>query len=43
MAKHRKMTPEDEARYQANIDRLRELLIKNGGKPPEPARKRESD
>lgn len=36
MGKIPKMTAEDEARYQANIDRLRELLIKNGGKPPEP-------
>ncbi len=36
MAKHRKMTAEDKARYQANIDRLRELLEQNGGKRPEP-------
>ncbi len=36
MAKPPKMTPEENARQQANIDRLRELLIKNGGQPPEP-------
>jgi hypothetical protein len=35
MAKPKKMTPEDEARYQGNIDRLRELLERNGGKRPE--------
>ena len=37
MAKHKKMTPEQKAQYQANIDRARELLIKHGGKPGEPA------
>jgi hypothetical protein len=29
------MTPEDMARYQRNIDRLRELLEQHGGKRPE--------
>jgi hypothetical protein len=37
MAKHKKMTPEQKAQYQANIDYARELLIKNGFKPPVPA------
>jgi len=31
MAKPKKMTPEEDARQQANIDRLRELLERNGG------------
>jgi hypothetical protein len=35
VAKHKKMTAEDTARYQRNIDRLRELLEQHGGKRPE--------
>jgi hypothetical protein len=38
MAKHRKMTAEDRARYRRNRDRLRELLIRNGAQPPRPRR-----
>ena len=43
MAKHKKMTAEDEARYQANIDRARALIEHHGGMrqaEPQPKPKR---
>jgi hypothetical protein len=37
MAKITKMTAEQRAQYQANVDHLRALLVKNGFTPPRPA------
>jgi hypothetical protein len=37
MAKPKKMTAEEAAQQQANIDYARALLIKNGFTPPKPA------
>ena len=36
MAKPKKMTAEEAAQQQANIDYARELLIKHGHTPPTP-------
>ena len=41
MAKPKKMTAEERAQQQANMDRARALLIKHGGEPqpvPQPKR-----